>query len=59
MVLIPVRCPQCHSDQVIKGGVTKADKQRYRCQNSSCPRYSYRSPKFAVKSKIALSSEYE
>jgi hypothetical protein len=24
MVLIPVRCPQCHSDQVIKGGVTKA-----------------------------------
>jgi transposase-like protein len=34
MVLIPVRCPQCHSDQVIKGGMTKAGKQRYRCQNS-------------------------
>jgi transposase-like protein len=41
MVLIPVRCPQCHSDQVIKGGVTKATKQRYRCQNLNCPRYSF------------------
>ena len=41
MVLIPVRCPQCHSDQVIKGGVTKASKQRYRCQNLNCPRYSF------------------
>ena len=41
MVLIPVRCPQCHSDQVIKGGMTKACKQRYRCQNSNCPRYSF------------------
>ena len=41
MVLIPVRCPQCHRDQVIKGGMTKASKQRYRCQNSNCPRYSF------------------
>ena len=41
MVLIPVQCPQCHSDQVIRGGMTKASKQRYRCQNSNCPRYSF------------------
>ena len=41
MVLMPVRCPQCHSDQVIKGDVTKAGKQRYRCQHANCPRYSF------------------
>jgi insertion element IS1 protein InsB len=41
MVLMPVRCPQCHSDQVIKGGVTKAGKQRYRGQHANCPRYSF------------------
>jgi transposase-like protein len=26
---------------VIKGGTTKAGKQRYRCQNSDCPRYAF------------------
>ena len=41
MVLIPVRCPHCQSDQVIKGGQTKAGKQRYKCQNSACPCYSF------------------
>jgi transposase-like protein len=37
MVLIPVCCPHCQSDQVIKGGTTKVGKQRYKCQNSTCP----------------------
>lgn len=41
MVLIPVCCPHCQSDQVIKGGTTKAGKQRYKCQNSACPCYSF------------------
>jgi transposase-like protein len=41
MVLIPVLCPYCHSDQVIKGGKTKAGKQRYKCQNVDCCRYSF------------------
>ena len=41
MVLIPVLCPHCHSDQVIKGGKTKAGQQRYKCQNSGCPHYSF------------------
>jgi insertion element IS1 protein InsB len=30
-----------HSDQVIKGGKTKAGKQRYKCQNADCCRYSF------------------
>ena len=41
MVLIPVRCPHCQSAQVIRGGKTKAGKQRYKCQNSHCPCYSF------------------
>ena len=41
MVLIPVLCPLCQSDQVIRGGKTKAGKQRYKCQNVDCPRYSF------------------
>jgi len=41
MVLIPVLCPHCQSDQVIKGGATKAGKQRYRCQNTDCSHYSF------------------
>jgi insertion element IS1 protein InsB len=41
MVLLPVRCPHCQSDQVIKGGKTQAGKQRYKCLNVNCPRYSF------------------
>src|SRR5438445_687391 len=41
MVLISVLCPLCHSDQVIKGGKTKAGQLRYKCQNTDCPRYSF------------------
>jgi transposase-like protein len=41
MVLIPVLCPHCQSDQVIRGGKTKAGKQRYKCQNSNCTHYSF------------------
>ena len=41
MVLIPVLCPHCQSDQVIRGGKTKTGKQRYKCQNSDCPHYSF------------------
>ena len=41
MVLIPVLCPHCHSDQVIKGGKTKAGQQRYKCQNADCPHYCF------------------
>jgi transposase-like protein len=41
MVLIPVRCPYCQSDQVIKGGNTETGKQRYRCQRPACPHRSF------------------
>jgi transposase-like protein len=41
MVLLPVLCPQCQSDQIIRGGKTKAGKQRYKCQNVDCPRSSF------------------
>ena len=41
MVLVPVRCLHCQNDHVIKGGKTKAGKQRYRCQSSACPHYSF------------------
>ena len=41
MVLIPVLCPHCRSDQITKGGTTKAGKQRYKCQNAKCPHSSF------------------
>ena len=41
MVLIPMLCPHCQSDQVIKGGKTQAGKQRYKCQNADCSHYSF------------------
>jgi len=36
VVLIPVLCPYCASDQVVKRGKTENGKQRYRCQNKAC-----------------------
>ena len=37
MVLIPVRCPHCGHDQVVKRGRTENGKQRYLCQQPECP----------------------
>ena len=37
MVLLPVRCPHCGSDQVVKRGKTENAKQRYLCQQQDCP----------------------
>jgi transposase-like protein len=31
MVVVPVTCPYCHSNQVITGGQTEPGTQRYRC----------------------------
>ena len=41
MVLITVRCPYCHSDQIVKRGKTETGKQRYRCQNAVCSPQSF------------------
>ena len=58
MVLIPVRCPHCDTDQVVKRGKTETGKQRYLCQNDDCAHrtflldYSYRACLPAVKEQI-------
>ena len=41
MALIPVGCPYCQSEHVIKGGKTDTGKQRYRCHNSTCSHQSF------------------
>jgi transposase-like protein len=41
MVLIPIRCLYCQSDQVTKRGKTKTGKQRYRCHNPTCAHQSF------------------
>ena len=58
MVLVPVCCPQCNSDQVVKRGKTENGKQRYLCLNSNCSAktfildYSYNGYLPTVKKKI-------
>jgi insertion element IS1 protein InsB len=41
MVRVPVRCPYCQRDQVVKRGKTDTGKQRYRCQNLACSHQSF------------------
>lgn len=41
MALLPVRCPQCENDQIVKRGKTSNEKQRYLCQNEACPRQTF------------------
>jgi len=36
MTFIAVRCPHCHSEQVVKRGKTRRGTQRYLCQNTAC-----------------------
>jgi transposase-like protein len=58
MVLIPVHCPHCDSDQVVKRGKSTEGKQRYLCQNEACSHqtfileYSYRGRVPEVKQQI-------
>ena len=41
MICIPVLCPYCQSNQVVKRGKTNTGKQRYRCQNPECSHQSF------------------
>src|ERR687895_504371 len=41
MVLMPIVCPYCQGDRVVKRGRTDTRKQRYRCQNPDCSRASF------------------
>ena len=36
MAFISVRCPRCHSAQIVKGGKTGCGTQRSLCQNPTC-----------------------
>lgn len=57
-VWIAVRCPHCHSTDVVKNGFLGEEKQRYLCQNSECLRrsfildYTYNGCQREVKKKI-------
>ena len=58
MVLEPVLCPDCGSDNVVKHGRSDEGKQRYKCRNSECRRctfirtYAYRGYLPQVKEQI-------
>ena len=41
MTFIAVRCPHCHSEQIVKRGKTHRGTQRYLCQNTACARGSF------------------
>jgi insertion element IS1 protein InsB len=59
MILEPVLCPACQGADVVKHGISKEGKQRYKCRNSECSRstfihqYSYRGYLPEVKQQIA------
>jgi len=36
MAIIPVRCPSCDGDAVVKRGKTKRGQQRYLCRIETC-----------------------
>jgi len=58
MVLEPVLCPTCSSDDVVKHGQSQSGKQRYKCRNRDCNRstfirdYAYRGYLPDVKQQI-------
>jgi transposase-like protein len=39
MAIIPVRCPDCDSDHIVKRGKTDSGKPRYRCQDEVCSKH--------------------
>jgi insertion element IS1 protein InsB len=41
MVLEPVLCPDCGSNNVVKHGRSEENKQRYKCRNSECGRSTF------------------
>ena len=41
MVLIPVTCPVCGTDNVRKNGHCQSGKQRYLCDNAECLRKTF------------------
>ena len=37
MVMVPILCPYCGSDDIVKNGHYANGKQRYMCRNIECP----------------------
>lgn len=58
MVLEPVVCPDCGSDDIVRHGRSSAGKTRYKCRNQQCQRstficsYTYRGYLVQVKQQI-------
>jgi len=58
MVLEPVLCPSCSSEDVVKHGQSQAGRQGYKCRNPECSRctfirdYLYRGYLPSVKQQI-------
>ncbi|HEY9770347.1 MAG TPA: IS1 family transposase [Coleofasciculaceae cyanobacterium] len=40
-VWIAVKCPGCHSTDVVSNGKSSQGKQRYLCRNNECPRCTF------------------
>ena len=61
MVLVPINCPHCGSDNVRKNGTDKNGKQRYECMNQNCihrtfiEEYTYNACVPGVRSQIFFS----
>ena len=59
MVLEPILCPSCSSEDVVKHGQSEEGKQRYKCRSPECSRrtfiqnYAYRGYLPEVKQQIA------
>jgi transposase-like protein len=58
MVYVSVKCPFCGSEDIVKYGRNKKDKQIYMCKNKECPHttfpeeYTYNACNPNVKSQI-------
>lgn len=58
MAVVPISCPQCGKNQVVKRGRTEQGKQRYLCTNPECSKktfildYSYNGMLPEVKTKV-------
>ena len=41
MVLVPIHCPSCGSEEISKYGKARSGKQNYKCNNKECTRTTF------------------
>ena len=41
MAILKIKCPACHSQKVVKFGMTPEGKQRYQCRNTTCEKNTF------------------